>query len=148
MELVPIITQVLTIVASIFVLVLLISFIASKLRKKELNESRVTNNSNQNRTFSSSGNFSDKSRYYGGSYSNGENSLGYPKEIKVVKRSSVAKTYSTNSQYKRTNTSNRNSRFTVINNISPVKSGPIETDEYGFKVYSDNEIARSVYLPN
>lgn len=145
MELVPIITQMLAIVATVFILVLLVSYIASKLKKKEQVES-AGNNYNNPATRNYAGNRIkvDKSQYYGGSYYN-NNTFDYPKEIKVVKRSGVSRSYSSN-MYKPVPT-NSNSRFTVLNSISAKETRQIETDDYGFKVYSDNEITRSVYLP-
>lgn len=150
MELVPIITQILAIVASLFIVVLLISFIASKLKKKENTAMNNKNGIVRNRAQTSfaEGYNSNKSIYYGAnSYQGGSINYPYPKEIKVVKRSGVSKEASSN-RY-RTKTSQRNNRFTVVNNISNDNNKPtIETDEYGFKVYADHDLTRSFYLPN
>ena len=145
MELVPIITQVLLIVAAVFILVLLVSYIASKVKKKsEAGIAKENDYQTQSvYSYANSNGFSNN-QYYN------ENSSLYPKEIKVVRRTSSSRSSSSQRNYstKYKTPSMRNSRFTVINNISPGE-GPrrIETDEYGFKVYADNEITRSVYLP-
>ena len=149
MELVPIITQILVIVATIFILVLFVSYIASKLRKKEHNENlqlSYSNNTNVNNNLRGK-TMIDKHQYYSGSYYNSINSdLNYQKEIKVVRRSSISdNNYRRKERQIRTNSY---SRFTVLNNISTNQSKQIETDEFGFKLYAENEITRSVYLSN
>ena len=152
MELVPIITQILTIVAAVFIIVLLVSYIASKVRKKGRAESLnvASYSTNTANAYSITKNAAGKNQYYNGSCYNGD-TLTYPKEIKVVKRTGEAripspgKNYSSNN-YRETSAYS-NSRFTVINNISPNVPRKIETDEYGFKLYTDKEITRSVYLP-
>jgi len=156
MELVPIITQILLIVAAVFILVLVVSFGASRIRKKERRNLKQSNSINVQRVnrYQNGQYISDKSQYYGGSYSGGANINSttiypvYPNEIKVVRRSNVSKTY-TGARYKNSyENTNFNSRFTVLNNIDAKEYKKIETDELGFKVYSKNEIAGSFYMPS
>lgn len=145
MELVPIITQILGIVAAVFIIVLIVSFIASKLRKKDHEVIKQTDNYKNQQSFNAGINTRvDKSQYYGGTYYN--NNLSYAKEIKVVKRSGISKNQSPKKYTQEHAYSN--ARFTVLNNISTNVNPAIETDEYGFKVYSNKEITRSVYLQN
>lgn len=156
MELVPIITQILLIVAAVFILVLVVSFGASRIRKKEQQSLKQNNPVNIQRVnrYQNGQYVSDKSQFYGGSYSGGGNLSSssvypvYPNEIKVVRRSNVPKTYAANRYKNSYENTNYNSRFTVLNNIDAKEYKKIETDELGFKVYSKNEIAGSFYMPN
>ena len=151
MELVPIITQILLIVAVVFIIVLLVSYIASKVRKK--NQTTAPNYKIQQvQSYPVNKNSVVKNRFYSESYYNNDSLSSYPKEIRVVRRAGVSGTPSpdrrSSSGNLRTTPAHTNSRFTVINNISSNEPRKIETDEYGFKLYTDNEITRSVYLPS
>jgi len=155
MELVPIITQILLIVAAVFILVLIVSFGASRIKKKEKESFQKQNTVNIQRVnrYQANQYGSDKSQYYGGSYSSG-GSLNtsydypsYPREVKVVKRSGVSQSYPAGKYQNSFQSTNYNSRFTVLNNIDAKEYKKVETDELGFKIYSNNEIAGSFYMP-
>lgn len=156
MELVPIITQILLIVAAVFILVLIVSFGASRIKKKEKESLQKQSNVNIQRVnkYQSNQYGSDKSQYYGGSYSSGGNSNpsynypSYPREVKVVKRSNVTQSYSSGKYPNTFQNAKYNSRFTVLNNVDAKEYKKVETDELGFKIYSNNEIAGSFYMPS
>lgn len=146
MELVPIITQILSIVAAIFILVLIVSFIASKMRKQDKplsankfsHKTMVNPNSNMNKHAYESHNFSKNP-------SMGINQRdSYPSEIKIVRNTNPSKVkYRTASHMELAN-----SRFTVINKLEEHQIPKVETDEYGFKIYNNSEVTRSIYFPN
>lgn len=150
MELVPIITQILMIVAAVFIIVLIVSYIASKVRKKEQPAAEQANYKYNSNNYISNQNSIGQSQFYNGIYYSGA-PVNYPKEIKVVKRSSSSRRQNTGRQHPivghKTTPTYSNSRFTVVNQISPNGEEKIVTDEYGFKLYADNEISRSVYFP-
>lgn len=125
MELVPIITQILLIVAAVFILVLIVSFGASRIKKKEKESLQKQSNVNIQRVnrYQSNQYGLDKSQYYGGSSSTGSSlsaTYNYPtyrSEVKVVKRSSVPQSYTAGKYQNQFQSTNYNSRFTVLNNI-------------------------------